>query len=208
MAGPGIGKSRLAHEFLASQKDNRVTVLESGALEADSNVSFVVLKKLLRNLLGIGLGEPPDAAAAKLAARLQERGADARVVSPLLFVLDLPIEDREWAVLSAADRARRARDATAVLLSLEAQQQPVAVLIEDLHWLDPESEAAIERIAASISYQPILLLVTYRPEYRHDWLQPGSFLQLKTSIRSAALTRARSCTTSSERTRASQIWFR
>ena len=94
-------------------------MLESGALEADSNVSFVVLKKLYRNLLGIGLGEPPDAAAAKLAARLQERRRP-RVGSPLLFVLDLPIEDREWAVLSAADRARRARDATAVLLSLEA----------------------------------------------------------------------------------------
>ena len=179
VAGPGLGKSRLAREFLASQQDNGVTVLESGALEADSNASFVVLKKLLRNLLGIGIGEPSDAAAAKLAVRLQERGAYAHVVSPLLFVLDLPIEDREWVVLSAVDRARRARDATAVLLSLEAQQQPLVVLIEDLHWVDPESGAAIERIAASIGHQPILLLVTYRPEYRHDWLQTGSLLQLR-----------------------------
>jgi tetratricopeptide (TPR) repeat protein len=178
VAGPGLGKSRLAHEFLAGQQDKGVMVLESGVLETDSNVSFIVLKKLLRNLLGVGIGEPSDAAAAKFAARLQERGADARVISPLLFVLDLPIEDREWAVLSAADRARRARDATAVLLSLEAQRQPVVVLIEDLHWIDLESGAAIERIAASISHQPILLLATYRPEYRHDW-QPGNFLQLR-----------------------------
>ena len=65
-----------------------------------------------------------------------------------------------------------------MLLSLEAQREPIVVLIEDLHWVDPESEAAITRIVASISHQPILLLATYRPEYRHDWLQRGSFLQV------------------------------
>jgi hypothetical protein len=178
VAGPGLGKSRLAHEFVARQQDNGAVVLESGAMEADSNASFIVLKRLLHSLLSVATGTPAEAVAAKLTIRLRERGADARVLSPLLFVLDLPIEDREWIVLSAADRARRARDATAVLLSLEAQQEPIVVLIEDLHWVDPESEAAITRIVASISHQPILLLATYRPEYRHDWLQRGSFLQV------------------------------
>jgi predicted ATPase len=178
VAGAGLGKSRLAHEFVVRQQDNGAVVLESGALEADSNASFIVLKRLLHSLLGVGAGAPAEAVAAKLTIRLRERGADAGVLSPLLFVLDLPIEDREWNVLSAADRARRARDATAVLLSLEAQQEPIVVLIEDLHWVDPESEAAITRIVASISHQSILLLATYRPEYRHDWLQRGSFLQV------------------------------
>jgi predicted ATPase len=176
VAGPGLGKSRLAHEFLVKQQEEGTPVLESGALEADGNISFIVLKKLLRNLLGAG--EPAATVAAKLAARVQERGADTRLISPLLFVLDLPIDDQEWSMLSAADRARRARNATAVLLSLEAQQQPIVVLIEDLHWCDSESEAAIGRIVASISHQPILLLATFRPEYRHDWLQTGNFLQV------------------------------
>ena len=81
-------------------------MLESGALEADSHVSFIVLKRLLHSLLGVGTGAPAGAVAAKLTTRLRDRGADARVLSPLLFVLDLPVEDREWIVLSAADRAR------------------------------------------------------------------------------------------------------
>ena len=76
-----------------------------------------------------------------------------------------------------------------------------------MHWLDPESEAAIERIAASVGYRPILLLVTFDPSTGTIGSSRAAFCGSR-SIRSGPLPRARSCTTSSERTRASQIWFR
>jgi AAA ATPase domain len=82
VAGPGLGKSRLAHEFVARQQDKGVVVLESGALAADSNASFIVLKRLLHSLLGVGTGAPAEAIAAKLTIRPRDRGADARLIAP------------------------------------------------------------------------------------------------------------------------------
>src|ERR687897_2050532 len=72
VAAAGLGKSRLAHEFLARQQAKGAVVLESGALEADSHASFIVLKRLLHSLLGVSAGAPAEAVTAKLTNRLRE----------------------------------------------------------------------------------------------------------------------------------------
>ena len=42
-------------------------------------------------------------------------------------------------------------------------------MVEDLHWLDDESQALLDRVADLISGSRMLLLVSYRPEYAHRW---------------------------------------
>ena len=71
------------------------------------------------------------------------------------------------------------RDAVTVLLALEARRRPVLVLVEDLHWIDPESEAVLNRVVEAIHHQRILLIATYRTEYRHPWVQTSVFSQLR-----------------------------
>ena len=64
-------------------------------------------------------------------------------------------------------RRRRTREAVKSLIVRESLNQPLIVIFEDLHWVDAESEALLHLIADSIGTAQILMMVNYRPEYRH-----------------------------------------
>jgi predicted ATPase len=53
------------------------------------------------------------------------------------------------------------------------------VIFEDLHWIDSETQALLDLLAESIVSARVLLLVNYRPEYRHEWSGRGHYLQLR-----------------------------
>ncbi|HUE47199.1 MAG TPA: alpha/beta fold hydrolase, partial [Aestuariivirgaceae bacterium] len=170
---PGVGKSRLTHEFLALPEVTGFTVLECGGMELDANVSYHVIKKLLRALCGIGDADSPVDALERLEKKVVEHALDARLVPPLAFVLDLQIGDEEWSGLDGSERRRRVRAAVRTLLSSESRRKPIALLVEDLHWADSESASVVRKVAESISAHRILLLVTYRPEYARSRLGDG-----------------------------------
>src|SRR5262249_12249967 len=50
---------------------------------------------------------------------------------------------------------------------------------EDLHWIDAETQALLDLLADSVAGARLLLLVNYRPEYRHEWSGKGHYLQLR-----------------------------
>ena len=66
-------------------------------------------------------------------------------------------------------RARRTRDAVKSLILRESLNQPLILIFEDLHWIDAESEALLNSMADSLATARILMMVNYRPEYRHNW---------------------------------------
>ena len=51
----------------------------------------------------------------------------------------------------------------------ESQIQPLLLVFEDLHWIDTETQALLDRLVESLPTVRLLLLVNYRPEYRHGW---------------------------------------
>ena len=61
----------------------------------------------------------------------------------------------------------------------ESLEHPVAVIFEDLHWIDSETQALLDLLAASIANSRFLLLVNYRPEYRHEWANKSYYSQLR-----------------------------
>ena len=179
VADAGVGKSRLAHEFLDWETVKRFTVVECGGLQFDANVSYGVVRTLLRNLLGID-ERAGDSQARELVLRhLEDIGADKDLFHPITFALDLPATDRSWAERAATDKAAAVKDAVAAILQLQCRRQPVALLVEDLHWIDAESEAVLNRIIDGMAGQRLLVLGTYRPEYRHGWASKGLFQQIR-----------------------------
>ena len=66
---------------------------------------------------------------------------------------------------------RRVRTLSALLAHLSglAARQPVLVLYEDLHWIDPSSLELLSLVFERIAHLPILVLVTARPEFRPPW---------------------------------------
>jgi predicted ATPase len=51
----------------------------------------------------------------------------------------------------------------------ESQRQPVLLVFEDLHWVDPESEVVFDALVESLPTSRLLCLTTYRPEYQDRW---------------------------------------
>src|SRR5208282_5106655 len=95
---------------------------------------------------------------------------------PYVFTLLCPAGlDDPIARMDPQLRRRRTLDAAKRILVRESVRQPLIIMLEDLHWIDGESEAVLNLLADSIAMAPILMLVNYRPEYRHDWSNKSNY---------------------------------
>ena len=100
----------------------------------------------------------------------------------MLSLLDVPVDDAAWKVLDPAQRRHRIFDAVKQLLLREARQQPLLIIIEDLHWIDGETQALLDGLVDSLGSARVLLLVNYRPEYQHTWGRKTYYSQLRLDV--------------------------
>jgi class 3 adenylate cyclase len=99
VADAGVGKSRLTYEFLASETVAGCRSIEIGALESDTASSFHIVKKLLRSIFEIEESDDAVNAAARVGHFIETIGGDAGLKSPVLFALDIPVDDR-WTTVN------------------------------------------------------------------------------------------------------------
>jgi predicted ATPase len=85
-----------------------------------------------------------------------------------------PVEVFE--LISASTMKRRFQ---AVATHRESRVQPLLLVFEDLHWVDSETQALLDRLVESLPTTQILLLVNYRPEYQHGWGSKTFYTQLR-----------------------------
>ena len=76
-------------------------------------------------------------------------------------------------------RRRRTFEALKKLFLRESLNQPLILIFEDLHWIDSETQGFLDMLSESVASAQILLLVNYRPEYRHEWGQKTYYTQLR-----------------------------
>jgi predicted ATPase/class 3 adenylate cyclase len=179
VADAGVGKSRLTYEFLEAETVAGCHSIEIGALESDTASSFHIVKKLLRSIFDIEESDDGTTAAARVKHFVESIGGDGGLRSPVLFALDLPVDDREWVSLPPSEHVRRVRNAITILLVLLAKAKPLILLIEDLHWIDADSKATLDRLIDGVTSQPVLILTTFRPEFEHTWGVKSNYTQLR-----------------------------
>src|SRR5208337_3773655 len=99
---------------------------------------------------------------------------------PHLFaLLGIPSGDARLDEMDPSIRRRRTREAVKSLIVRESLNQPLILIFEDLHWVDAESEALLNLMADSIGTAQILMMVNYRPEYRHNWGNKTYYTQMR-----------------------------
>jgi predicted ATPase/class 3 adenylate cyclase len=150
----GIGKSRLAAEFVASIAD-RATVLRGRCLSDGDGVTFWPVAEVLRQAAGIAPGDAPAAAQAKLVALVAGEERAERVADQAGRVLGLDgevgqLEETFWAI-------RR-------VLEVVAGSRPLVVVLDDLQWAEPTLLDLVEHVATWSRDRPLLLLCLSRPE--------------------------------------------
>jgi transcriptional regulator with AAA-type ATPase domain len=177
---PGVGKSRLLWELSHSAHVAGWLVLESGAVPYGKATPYLPAIDLLKVYCGIAERDDQRVIREKLTGKLLALDREFEVALPaFLTLLDLPVDDRAWQALDPAGRRRRTLDALKRLLIRESQVQPLALVFEDLHWIDGETQALLEALIESLPGARLLLLVSHRSEYAHDWGCSTSYTQLR-----------------------------
>ena len=180
MGEPGVGKSRLFYELTYSPRVAGCRILHASTLSYGRATSYLPVIDLLKAHLGLDDRDDIRSIRAKVTGHLLTLDEALKdVVAPILWLLDaLPEEDRLWD-LEPPQRRHLALNAVKRVLLRESQVQPLVLVLEDLHWIDPETQALLDDLVAALSAASILLLVNYRPEYSHDWSGKTGYRQLR-----------------------------
>src|SRR5262249_48648388 len=104
---------------------------------------------------------------------------DAELVAPLAALLDIDVAEDAWVSLDSQQRARRMLNALRRLIVRESALRPVVIVLEDLHWIDADTQIALDRLIDVVPAARILFAVAYRPEYRHTWAGKPFYTQLR-----------------------------
>jgi class 3 adenylate cyclase/tetratricopeptide (TPR) repeat protein len=175
----GVGKSRLCAEFVERCRARGLVVYEAHCPAHGKTIPYLPLLELLRNLFGITEQDGPREARQKIAgelALLDDAFADDRAL-----VLDfLGVGDPKAPALQLEPAVRQRRLFTFLrrLIQLRTEAEPLVLLIDDLHWIDPGSDLFVAQIVEAVSATRTLLLLNFRPEYQADWTRKSWVLQL------------------------------
>ncbi len=176
----GMGKSRLVHELLRVPQVTDWQVVQTSTSPFGSTAAFMPLGILLRSLFGVGEDDSKIAIDAKVREGLSRHdGSTSTLLSAIRFLLNLPIDDPAWAALDPQQRRDRIIEELRGFLLQLAQEQPLLLVFEDLHWLDPETQRLLDALAGSLGAHRLLLVVTYRPEYQHDWAGKSYYTRIR-----------------------------
>jgi class 3 adenylate cyclase/predicted ATPase len=169
MAEPGVGKSRLFFEF-KTEASGSFTVCEAFAVSHGKGAAYLPIVELLRGYFAVNANDDAVAREGKIRSKTQDLAADLTDAVPYLNALLEAGDDRQrLAAMDAGLRRTRTLDAILRLFLSEGERRPLLLIIEDLHWLDDESQAVLDLLAGAIASAKILLLVNYRPEYELRW---------------------------------------
>jgi class 3 adenylate cyclase len=179
VAEAGVGKSRLLFEFKAVSRSDWM-VLEAFSVSHGQASAFFPLMDLLYSYFEISSEDDARKRREKVNGKVLTLDRSLEDTLQYLYgLLGIADEDNQIAEINAQTRKHRALDAVKRILLRESLNQPLIVVFEDLHWIDSESQAFLNLLADSIGTARILLLVNYRPEYRHEWGNKTYYTQLR-----------------------------
>ncbi len=167
----GIGKSRITRaltDSLASEPHTRISY-QCSPYQIDSALYPVV--EHLRRACGFTAQDTDDSRLDKLEELIAVGTSDAAADAPLFAALmDLDGVARYGALdMTPQQQRRRTLEALAAQPRGLATAQPVLLIIEDVHWIDPTTLELIELILDRIQDARVLLLATARPTFQHSF---------------------------------------
>jgi class 3 adenylate cyclase len=177
---PGVGKSRLVWEVTHSHRTHGWLVLHASSVSYGKATPYLPVIDLVKRYFRIEERDDHRTVREKVTGKILtlDRSLE-RALLALLTLLDVPTEDPEWEALEPAQRRQQILDAVISLLLRESQVQPLLVVFEDLHWIDGATQVLLDRLVERLPAARVLLLVNYRPEYKHRWGSKTYYTQLR-----------------------------
>jgi class 3 adenylate cyclase len=176
----GIGKSRLVEEFRARIKDEPHLWIECAGEQLSTNTPFQAVIQILDQGLGWRGDESKEERVVQLERALELVGLKLGEAVPLIAeMLNLPIPAKYPPLMFAPDQKRRRLLANLAGWVLNAARlQPVVIVLEDLHWVDPSTLELMQTLVEQAATAPLLLLYTARPDFRAPWPMRAHHVQI------------------------------
>jgi len=177
---PGVGKSRLCYELTRARVTHGWLRLEASAVSYGKTSPYLPVIDLLRAYFQLDVHDDLQTIRHKVTDKLLALEATLQPILPaLLMLLEVPIDEPQWQALDPPQRRQRLMDAIKHLLLRESQVQPLFLIVENLHWIDGETQVFLDSFVESLPATRVLLLVSYRPEYQHGWTSKSYYTQLR-----------------------------
>ena len=168
---PGIGKSRLTAALLERLASEPHTRLRYFCSPQHTDSAFYPIISQMERTAGFAHNDTTQAKLDKLDALLALSFTPRQDAALLAEMLSLP-NDGRYLTLELAAQQRRQKTLEALTAQLEAlsRSNPVLMIFEDAHWIDPTSLEAIGRTVDRLRTLGVLLIATYRPEFEPPWI--------------------------------------
>src|SRR6266436_2980970 len=199
---PGMGKSRLVHEFTRHQLRPGWLVLEGASVSYGKATPYFPLIEMLHHYFqivdGAGIENIRDQVVMHIfeldnmlkdaipqILSLLDALPDEKITLPadghngLVRLQDIGEMIKQFNTMDPQQRRRYTLDAVKRVLIRESQRQPLLTVFEDLHWVDNETQAFLDSLMESLPMAHILALVNYRPGYVHTWNDKTYYTQLR-----------------------------
>jgi TOMM system kinase/cyclase fusion protein len=167
----GIGKSRLVQEVKTHVAGEPHAQLECWCWPYYQNSAFYPVIDLLQRVLQLQREDSSKEKLDKLEATLAHFHMSQPDIVPLLAsLLVLPLPERyPPLMLDAQQQRQKTLEALLTILLTLAANQPVLLIVEDLHWVDPSTLELLTLLIDHVATARILMLLTSRPEFRPPW---------------------------------------
>ena len=166
---PGIGKSRLLRAFEKRLPEDAAIIWRYLCSPHHADSAFFPVIEQLERAAGFSRADSAAQRLAKLEALLATSEVSDEQIGLIASLLAIRADDRLPPDLSPQQRRDKTLSALLAHLSGLAARQPVLVLYEDVHWIDPSSLELLSLMFERIAHLPVLVLVTARPEFRPPW---------------------------------------
>lgn len=166
---PGVGKSRLVHEFLHDHAAGCL-VLETASASYARATPYLPVIELLRRYFKVDSRDSKQSIQEKVTGRAVALDPILQNAAPaLLDLLDALPDEHPFRSLDPPQHRQQTCAAVTRLLQSESRVQPVVAVFEDLHWNDSLTIGLLSELVVGMPEARLLLIVTYRPEHRDEW---------------------------------------
>ena len=167
---PGIGKSRLTVALQEHLKGEPHTRMRYFCSPQHTDSAFYPVIAQLERAAAFERHDLPESKLEKIVWLLGSSAEQRTDVQLLAELLSIPIGNR-YPGLDWSPQRKKEKTFEALLrqLDIRSRQQPVLLVYEDVHWIDPSSRELLDMTVDRVARLPVLLLITFRPEFVPPW---------------------------------------
>jgi len=170
----GIGKSRILVELTTGLGAEKCRILRYQCSPHEVNAAFHPIVSEIEATAAFLPDDSPEQRLDKLERHLADVFDDADNATPLIAaLLSLPLERYPSTDIAPQRRKQLTVACLAERVARLSRVQPVVLLVEDIHWIDPSSLETLDALVERAQDLSLLIVMTYRPEFTPPWVGYG-----------------------------------